>query len=227
MTKVSNGAFGKIIRTIGYFFVFIGSFLLLIDALQIINISFINDYVSITKDYIRINFSNQLIDLKFLYLIMGVLFLINTLNNSYTIRIILSLLLLLTTINIQLTGAYYFPELMGNIIPGMGEIGFLENILNDTINQVNLVALTVSIITPLLIYILITSKKPNRIATGLVGTAMLLVTISMLFIAIPIATDIPFFETAFFQTITNYLIAISFLLSSLGSVFGFAGFFRG
>ena len=82
------------------------------------------------------------------------------------------------------------------------------------------------LLVPFLIYALIASKKPNRIATNLVSSSMMLLTLSILFHILTYTSKAPFFETTFYLIMTDYVLAITYLIAAIGSSFGIIGIFR-
>lgn len=224
--EVNNGPIMRVFRTIGYALLFTGAFILLLDALSVLNIAFISEYLTTIDNYISDNFGTSLFGLKYWLFLVGTILLVLCLSKNVILITLTLLILVVSIININLTGAIFFTNFMEALFIKSSFFNNIAEFFNTTINQEQLVPLVLNIMTPFLVYILIASKKPSRIATKIVSSGFLMLTIVVVFYSLPAISSIPFLQTTTYYYIINIVLSISLLSLIVGSVFGILGIFR-
>lgn len=224
--EVNNGPIMRVFRTIGYALLFTGAFILLLDALSVLNIAFISEYLTTIDNYISDNFGTSLFGLKYWLFLVGTILLVLCLSKNVILITLTLLILVVSIININLTGAIFFTNFMEALFIKSSFFNNIAEFFNTTINQEQLVPLVLNIMTPFLIYVLIASKKPSRIATKIVSSGFLMLTIVAVFYSLAIISSIPFLQTTTYYYIINIVLSISLLSLIVGSVFGILGIFR-
>lgn len=224
--EVFNGPIMRVIRTIGYGSLLIGAFLLLLDALASYNINFISNYLVIIDDFITNNFQMSLYGLKYWLFLVGIIMLIFTLSKNIFLKTLTTLLLFITILNINMTGAIYFDNFKELLFSNESFLNKIVEFFNSTINKEVLIPLILNVLTPFFIYVIIASKKPGRIATKLVSSGLLLITFTIAFYSFPLISVIPFLQTTTYFNIVNGILASGLLSITVGSCFGVLGVFR-
>lgn len=223
---VSNGPIGRVVRTLGYFLIGISVLFLLFDILPLLNIELFEPIVNDLETYFVSNFGSEFLRLKYQMLIIGIIFLIFTLSKNYFLITLTTLLLLVTTLNINLTGALIFNNFKEVLFTAPVWMEPLTTLFNDVINNNNTVTIVLNLLAPFMVYVLIASKKPNRWSTKIVSSGMLLLTVAALFYSLPYISDVQFLYTATFESIINYNVVSALVTILVGSVFGIIGLFR-
>lgn len=224
--EVVNGPIARVIRTVGYTLLLIGSSILLLDVLSMLNFDFITNFLISADNFIIENFGTDIFGVKYIFFIFGTILLLVTLSKNIFLIIISLLLMVITTMNVNLTGAIFFNNLKNHLFNVGPSLESLVNLFNNVINKEALVPLILNILTPFMVYVIIALKKPSRASTKLVSSGMLLFTIFVGFYSLPLLSEIPFLQTTTYLTICNSLLSLSFVVISVGSAMGILGIFR-
>jgi len=224
--EVTNGPIARVVRTIGYALVLLGAVVIVLDVLRIAGYAFLEEFIRNIESFLLTGFGVEVLSLRYRLLIFGTILLIGTLSKNIALIVITILLVLLVGLNIDLTGALYFDGLIGVLGFSGSWTGSLATFFNNTINANTNVALAFNVLAPFMVYIVIASKKPSRIATKGVSSGFLIVSLVAAFLVFPYMTDMPFLHTNTYLTIV-YSVLLSGIISLVsGSIFGVLGFFR-
>lgn len=223
---VHNGPIAKVIRTFGFILVLIGSGLLLLDVLASLEISFLVDKLNQLDDYLVYNFTNNLIGLKYLYVIVGLIILVFTQSKNWFLIILSTILILFTTINVNTTGAVFFEPLKEQIFIGTSWLEKISDLMNQYINTNQYIPFAINLVTIFMVYIILAIKKPSRVSTKLVSSGLLLLVIGAALHSFPLISNIQFLQEPVYLTISNSVLAGALFLQTLGSALGVLGIFR-
>lgn len=219
MNKVYNGPFGKLIRTIGYLAILVGSALLAIKSLKLIDVEFINNLINPVNDFLSEDLV-FLIDYSVFFLFAGLILLLWTQSKSYFGRIFITLVTVAVALvveNIVLTDV--------NIFPFLPEIGQINNLLGSYFDSIKYLQL-IQVLPLLMIFILLGSKKPKRTSTTTVSNGLMLLLLSVVIVNLSMLLDNDWETVRWFIILTNSFLSLSFVMIAFGSVFGFLGMFR-
>lgn len=223
---VHNGPIAKVIRTFGFILVLIGSGLLLLDVLASLEISFLVDKLNQLDHYLVYNFTNNLIGLKYLYVIVGLIILVFTQSKNWFLIILSTILILFTTINVNTTGAVFFEPLKEQIFIGTSWLEKISDLMNQYINTNQYIPFAINLVTIFMVYIILAIKKPSRVSTKLVSSGLLLLVIGAALHSFPLISNIQFLQESVYLTISNSVLAGALFLQTLGSALGVLGIFR-
>lgn len=217
LKKVNNGPIGKLFRTIGYMLIFIASGYFMLKNLSILNIGFINSVIDPINGFMN-NDLKVFIDYWQLILVSGVLILIWPLSKKKVFPTITTILLVLVIfIDNQLYTINSIAPFL--IVP---EIKFIT----DLFVKYNWLELVTYLIPLLFVYILIGSKIPKRIATGLLSGGLLVLMFTLVGQSLPIFLKNNWANNDIFIKVITGAFSLSFFLQAFASLFGILGFMR-
>ena len=210
--KVQNGPIARIIRTIGYILVLLSSVFLTVEFIGGFNWQFFKPVV----DFVH----NELASLEKYHLFglsIGLLLLVWTQSKSYFLRILTTIVYLFGILGIQTL----YPNL--NVLPFNLNIEFYQTLLNNT----EWIRLIIFVAPLLFVHLVLAYKKPSRISSSTVGSALLLlIFIAVGFIIPIILPDQTWLTTDLARNILYGLAGFSTALMASGSAFGVLGMFR-
>ena len=228
--RISNGVFGKIIRTLGYVLLLVSSVLIL-SELVLANtsyslIAFLEPYANIV-----VNLVNQLgvsvVQYAFIGLVVGLLFLVWALRKGIILRLLISLLLIFVLAesvfhsNILFTGVLLtVPAFLDTAVTSVGS--FIDQIISAS----SYVAPGAVLILVLFLWALFANKKPKRLSVNLVRTATVFLLFAVILAALPSIFTVSLFTASWYIIVTLVFYILTYALYILGGVFGVIGFGR-
>jgi len=229
--RVYNGTLGKIIRTIGFLFILVSS-----AYLAVLYVIFNDTYVGLKQldPYAMMAFDFfatlpvAIFEYVGLAFFAGLIMLIWVIRKGLIVRVVLTVGLAFLMIHtfiagnspIEIFGFFEFPTwldgLRNTILPTY------TSILNISEYVIGGVAVGV----PVLLWYTFANKKPNRFSIMMlrIGSTTLFLGSAMAIVANQFATGM--LNSALYMQAMISLLALSYLLYVLGSLFGFLGFSR-
>lgn len=213
--KVLNNAVGKLIRTIGFFVIFVSAALLTLIYLKSLNVAAINNQIIPVLDFIERDIP-FLFDYLLTFLVGGFILLLWTQSNSYFARIVVTLLALVGVVTHDSIST-------NNILIIDLEIKFL----NDLLVKYDWLTFAIFAGAMLSVYFLLGFKRPKRISTNIISSALFILLIAVVVQMLPEIIGLENWTTGkVYGYILNGLYSLGFITVTVGAAFGTLGFFR-
>ena len=231
--QVYNGPFGKLLRTIGFLAVLVGSLYLATKMVldpgnaELPLIGNLTEFANLVNDQLaNVTFLNETAYV-FLILSGGFILLTWVLRKGLILRVLLTVLLAVNFIFAAATGDTFLAQ-MAVISPDwlIELLQSIDSIYDEVVALSDYVIPGVALASAFFLWVLFAYKKPGRLSTFVLrmGTTSLFVAILMNFVANAFVTSL--LDLEIFMTVMVALYLVTYLLFLLGSVLGVLGFTR-
>lgn len=229
--RVSNGVFGKIVRTFGFLLLLVSSVLILTDiiltnAATISFLSFASPYAQMVEDIVT-SLGFQVAEYIFLALVVGLLFLIWAIRKGLILRVLITVLLLF----VYVEAIYNTNPLFIGFTPTAplfisSSLGLISTYLDQAITASPYIVPGASLLLVLFLWMLFANKKPKRFSVTMVRVGSIFLVLAVIVAAIPQIVSLSFAAADWYIMVTVLLYAATYLFYSVGSAFGVLGFAR-
>jgi hypothetical protein len=231
--QVYNGPFGKLLRTIGFLAVLVGSLYLATKMVldpgnaELPLIGNLTEFANLVNDQLtNVTFLNETAYV-FLILSGGFILLTWVLRNGLILRVLLTVLLAVNFIFAAATGDTFLAQ-MAVISPDwlIELLQSIDSIYDEVVALSDYLIPGVALASAFFLWVLFAYKKPGRLSTFVLrmGTTSLFVAILMNFVANAFMTSL--LDLEIFMTVMVALYLVTYLLFLLGSALGVLGFTR-
>jgi hypothetical protein len=231
--QVYNGPIGKLLRTIGFLAVLVGSLYLATKMVldpgnaNLPLIGNLKEFAELVNDQLaNVSFLNETAYV-FLLLTGGFILLTWVLRKGLIVRVLLTVLLAVNFLFAAATGDTFLAQ-MAVISPTwlIDLLASIDTYYNEVVALSDYVIPGVALASAFFLWVLFAYKKPNRLSIFILrlGTVTLFVAILMSFIANALMASL--LDLEIYMTIMVVLYLVTYLLFLLGSVLGVLGFTR-
>jgi hypothetical protein len=231
--QVYNGPFGKLLRTIGFLAVLVGSLYLATKMVldpgnaELPLIGNLTEFANLVNDQLtNVTFLNETAYV-FLILSGGFILLTWVLRKGLILRVLLTVLLAVNFIFAAATGDTFLAQ-MAVISPDwlIELLQSIDSIYDEVVALSDYLIPGVALASAFFLWVLFAYKKPGRLSTFVLrmGTTSLFVAILMNFVANAFMTSL--LDLEIFMTVMVALYLVTYLLFLLGSALGVLGFTR-
>lgn len=227
--RVSNGVFGKTLRTLGFIILLVSSVLLFSQLILTTSNSvsdFLEPYAELVDDFAS-SLGFAVLEYAILGFLVGLLLIIWVIRKGFILRVLITVSALFVLVDIIVNQSALFTGLY--VMPASfleSAAGSIETLFNDLVAVSKYIVPGVVLLLTLCLYILFANKKPRRLSIRALRVSMFFLILAL------IVRGLPLFVTFSFSTSSWYLM-IDFILYSLfygfvivGSAIGITGFFR-
>lgn len=219
MNKVNNGPVARLFRTLGFVFVLIATFILGVGAISALVPNQIANIVKPLKDFLTSGSFKFLIDYAYLFFIVGLGLLLWTQTKSYFIRVLFTVIGLLTIYTISFNGK------VENFLPF--KLSFKIGFITKFVSQSPWIALGMIIVSVFPIYLVLAYRKPDRSSANTTSAGLLILIIAIFAQGLSlIHPNNAVAGSDLFKIITTWIFAIGYLVTFIGSVLGILTFYK-
>lgn len=213
---VLNNRFERIIRSFSYLLILVSGVILSVTFLNKIEWNKLTDLIEPVTTFINkdLKFFE---DYNFLILIVGLLGLVWTQSRNMFLKIFTTIItLLVVLISDNLTGF--------KVLTFIPDIKIIENLFQNV--KVPWLIYAIQFTPILLIYIVLSLKKPRRNSLNLVISGLGFMILLIAALALPVILSKDWDLENVYKIAENSIASLSFVLLTFGSLFGLLGFFR-
>ena len=228
--RVSNGVFGKIVRTLGFILVLISSVLIL-SEIVLANTSnsilaYAEPYAQLVQDAIApigFNFGEYAL----FAFVVGLLFLVWALRKGLILRLLITVLLVFVFVEAIANQNGLFTGIV-LVAPSFvnSAVSLVETYLDQAVSASPYIIPGASLVLVLFLWTLFANKKPKRASVSVVRLASLFLLLAIIVAALPLVASASVFTQSWYVTVQLVLYVLSYALFILGSAFGILGFLR-
>lgn len=228
--RVSNGVFGKIVRTLG-FILLLASSVIIVSELVLANtsysiIAFAEPYAQMVSDIIS-QLGFPVYEYAFLGLIVGLLFLVWALRKGLILRLLISVLLVFVYAQAIANSTSLFAGAVLTAPAFINDsLGYVASYIDQALNASVYVQPGAVLALVFLLWALFANKKPKRFSVTLLRAGSIFLLLAVIAAGVPAFASISFFASATYLMITLILYLIAYIFFIAGSVFGVLGFGR-
>jgi hypothetical protein len=228
--RVSNGIFGKIIRTLGFVLLLVSS-ALIASQIVLANTSYslianLESYANMVEDATaQLGFAVDTYAL--LGLIVGLLLLTWSLRKGIILRLLItvSLVFVLAEAVDNANGLFAGAVLTAPVFLS-DAVGYVSSYLDQLIAVSAYVVPGASLLAVLFLWGLFANKKPKRLSVNLVRVGMIFLLFAVIVAALPSMATATLFTASWYLIMGVVLYLLSYVFFILGSALGIIGFLR-
>ncbi len=228
--RVSNGVFGKIVRTLGFILLLAASVLILSQLVIATSddsiFASLKSYAQMVPDNIP---SSTAVIWNFAYLglVVGLLFLVWSLRKGIILRLLISILLVFVFGESIANGTILFTGVaLDNASFLNSAISSVSSYIDQVVSASPYVVPGASVLLALFLWFLFANKKPKRMSVQVVRAGSIFLLLAVLVAALPAIVSSGVFTAVWFITIETALYVLAYVLFIIGSVLGILGFAR-
>lgn len=223
--RVYNKTFGKIFRTLGFLLILVSSIhfgaRLIIEYQALPLMNFLLPFATLIHDTLGFSFIEEY---AFLALIVGLLFVIWAIRKGIILRVLLTFVLVVMTVDAMISDIVYMTWLP-IAMPNWWQIvlGFAKPLLEQLFALHGAVKAALVLLAPILLFITFKNKKPTRFSIVLMRFGSLAMTLAVIMVIVSVDFFTALQGIDIYQTIYLMLYIFTFLFYILGGLFGLLG----